>query len=254
MATFLLWLIASGLAQESSPPEITIKLRGQVIRKLTQQDMAQSVKPVEVTDPHPPDGTPTRYRGFPINALFYLVYKEGWRRLEEVGFRGPNDSEAWVPVGKLMKYNAYLAYAKPGDEGLAPFSLVWDNAPEDSGERPSQITEIDLTTTAERFPNSNPPPKASPAARRGFALFRQHCASCHTINAEGGNNGLELNYPVSVMEYMKAGFVKKFIVDPSAVRFKSAMPAFNRPTKELNDLVAYLSAMAKAKRKPRGAP
>ena len=57
------------------------------------------------------------------------------------------------------------------------------------------------------------------------------------VLGEGGKNGFELNYPVSVMEYMRESFVKKFIVDPASVRLKSAMPPLSRTGAEADKTV-----------------
>jgi mono/diheme cytochrome c family protein len=140
---------------------------------------------------------------------------------------------------------------------LGPFYLVWQNlsdrvirAEGDYG-WPYQLASVELVDFAARFPKLAPPAGASAAARRGFELYRVHCLKCHSINDEGGKTGPELNYPKSVTEYWRPGPLREWILDPSAFRFRSAMPGLPRELPErgrkVGDIVAYLSAMARRK-------
>ncbi len=69
------------------------------------------------------------------------------------------------------------------------------------------MTTIDLISFSERFPNMSPPKNSSEKAKKGFLAFHKYCLSCHTINGEGGEKSIELNYPVSVTEYIKASWL-----------------------------------------------
>jgi mono/diheme cytochrome c family protein len=119
---------------------------------------------------------------------------------------------------------------------------------------PYQVVGVDLVTFAERFPNLAPPKASAAGVNRGFLIFRQECATCHTINGEGGNKAPELNYPTSVTEYFKEAWLRKWITEPTSLRYNTTMPALNKNDphwkRHLDDVVAYLKAMAGNKKKP----
>ena len=81
--------------------------------------------------------------------------------------------------------------------------------------------------------------------------FRQHCIKCHTLNGDGGSIGPELNYPVSVTEYWKSKWLRRFIVNPQSVRSNSKMIPFYRDVEnrqeQVADIIEYLKVMARNK-------
>jgi mono/diheme cytochrome c family protein len=77
--------------------------------------------------------------------------------------------------------------------------------------------------------------------------------ACHTINGEGGGKAPELNYPMSVTEYLAEEWIRKWVLDPRSVRYGTTMPAFgSRPDgdKLVDDVLAYLKTMARHKQAP----
>ena len=75
------------------------------------------------------------------------------------------------------------------------------------------------------------------------------------INGEGGDKAPELNYPTSVVEYIKPEYLTRWIENPSSIRHNTLMPGLaqeipNRAnvTKEI---IAYLKAMSTTKRSPK---
>ena len=82
--------------------------------------------------------------------------------------------------------------------------------------------------------------------------------ACHTINGEGGGKASELNYPVSVVEYIKPEYLTRWIENPASIRYNTLMPALAMeiPNRAMvtQEIIAYLRAMSAAKRKPKKAP
>ena len=109
-----------------------------------------------------------------------------------------------------------------------------------------------MTPFAEAFPRTVPG-GLDPSDRgwSGYALFQRSCASCHSINGEGGKVGPDLNVPRSIVEYRPLEQIRGYIRDPEATRYTS-MPAHpNLSEADLDALIAYFSAMSQRKDDPR---
>jgi mono/diheme cytochrome c family protein len=150
-------------------------------------------------------------------------------------------------------------YQNEHDVPLGPYYLVWDNMnsrelrDEGASAWPYQVVAVDLVTFADRFPNMGPPHDAAPEAKRGFIEFRRNCMACHTINGDGGDKAPELNYPASVTEYLSDEWIRRWVLDPRSVRYDATMPTFAthpNPDALVEDVLAYLKAMASRKRPP----
>jgi mono/diheme cytochrome c family protein len=178
-----------------------------------------------------------------------------------------------LPMDRFNRYVGYLAYRRldqeefkvqnrfqgESDVPLGPFYLVWDNLhsndlrAEGASGWPYQVVGIDLVNFADRFPRLSPPETASVKAKKGFIAFRENCMACHTINGEGSNKAPELNYPMSVTEYLSDEWIRKWMMDPQSVRYNATMPAFaSHPSPDtlVDEVLAYLKTMAQHKQKP----
>lgn len=260
----------------STTAPLVLQLAGKTVRTLTSADISALVpaQEVEVFEPH--EGVNRRYVGVPARALMEAVYGRDWKSADDVLFTCADGYQPAVPAAKFARYEAWIVWKRAdgqpfgmknktqNDEAveLGPFYLVWDNvrAPALKAEAgvdwPYQVVGIDLVDFASRFPRLAPPPKSSAAAKRGFVAFRTHCLACHTLNGEGGGKAVELNYPANVTEYYREEWLRRWIDQPTAVRFNTNMPALppDLPERSLviDDLVAYLRSMAKAKSAPPG--
>ena len=74
---------------------------------------------------------------------------------------------------------------------------------------PYQIKAIELTFFITRFPALSPPINSSKEVQRGFLYFHSHCIVCHTINDQGSGKAPDLNYPVSVTEYIQPEYLRR---------------------------------------------
>jgi mono/diheme cytochrome c family protein len=136
---------------------------------------------------------------------------------------------------------------------------VWDNLNSkpllESGaaDMPYQLKRIEIRSESP-FPNILPPANASAEVKRGYTHFRQHFIACHTINGEGGGKAPELNYPVSVVEYIKPEYLKRWIMSPQSIRYNTLMPALSRGISNAEqvteELITYLKVMSIMKREP----
>jgi cytochrome c2 len=237
-------------------------------------DALKAVAPpvsLEVFEPH--EGRKRTYRALPAWVVFDAIFGNKWKKAKEMVFLSTDGYRAAVPVVKFIEHDGYLAFEH--DDGspfrminklqhdelaqLGPLYLVWDNlnskALLESGasDMPYQIRVVEIKSSSS-LPGMVPPAGASPRAQQGFAHFRKYCAACHAINGEGGTKGPELNYPVSVTEYIQPAYLKRWIENPQGIRYNTTMPGLAKgiPRREqvTEELIAYLEAMSAAKRDP----
>lgn len=128
----------------------------------------------------------------------------------------------------------------------APFYLVWRgaHAADANYKWPYQLVSLSVETFDRRYGNAAPGDGASEEVRRGFRLFVQNCASCHSVNLVGGELAPELNVPRNVTEYWSAEHLAAFVKAPNTYRARSKMPGFAHLTDaERAAILAYLAAM-----------
>lgn len=215
------------------------------------------------------------YRAFPARPVLDKVFGKGWENAQEIVFTSIDGYQPSVPVAKFLAHDAYFAFAHESGAPftmtntlqnnemvqLGPLYLVWDNinskALLESGasDMPYQIMSVEIKFVAP-FPNMAPPANASADVQRGFAHFRKYCMACHTINGEGGGKAPELNYPVSVIEYIKPEYLKRWIENPQTIRYNTTMPGLAKEIpdrrKITEELILYLKVMSITKRTPAG--
>ncbi|HVW66033.1 MAG TPA: cytochrome c [Nitrosospira sp.] len=242
-------------------------------RLLSVDDLKTIAAPVSLKVFEPHERRERSYRVLPARAIFDAAFGKDWKNAEEIIFVAIDGYRAIVPVSKFIEHAGYLAFAhddsRPfamtnrlqNDEQvpLGPLYLVWDNihskALLESGasDMPYQIRMVELVSSGS-LGKMTPPAEASAQARRGFTHFRKYCTACHTVNGEGGIKGPELNYPVSVTEYMQPGYLKRWIENPQSIRYNTTMPGLGKeiPGRKqvIEELIAYLKAMSAAKRDP----
>jgi len=269
LSSFL--MLPSSTAQSE---ELIFRNHGKVVKTLSLEQIERLIpsKTIMVFEPHESENR--EYVGFTLNALFTEVYGGKWKGTEEILFTCIDGYQPSIPSAKFKEYLAYLVYGRADKKEftlvnrlqnnelvqLGPFYLVWDNLrhPElraEGGEDwPYQVTTIDLINFSDRFPAMSPPKNSSAAVKSGFLAFRKHCMTCHTINGEGGGKSVELNYPVSVTEYIKEPWLMRWIDKPTSIRYNTTMPALNPDLKgretTIRDIITYLKAMKDNKRKP----
>jgi mono/diheme cytochrome c family protein len=110
----------------------------------------------------------------------------------------------------------------------APFYLVWRgiDATDASHKWPYQLVSVSVEGFDRRYGNAAPGETASEDVRRGFRLFVEHCAGCHSVNLAGGELAPELNVPRNITEYWSPEHLAAFINAPESYRARSKMPGF----------------------------
>ena len=269
--SFILFL----LPNPTWPQSLMFKKHGKVIKILSLAELEKLSKPKTVTVFEPHESGNRKYTGFPANDLLTVVYGQSWKNTEEILFTCSDGYQPSIPSMKFKKYKSYLVYASPERREftlvnelqnnepvrLGPFYLVWDNVKnpelksEGGSDWPYQVVSVDLISFSERFPNMASPNNSSEDVKRGFLAFRKYCMTCHTINGEGGGKSVELNYPVSVTEYMKEPWLIRWMDNPTSVRYNTTMPALNPNAEDreliIKNIIAYLKLMKDNKRKPK---
>lgn len=258
---------ASGNAP-SAAAKLTFKVRGQDVRALDRAALAAiPSETIKQFDPY--YAREKTFRAWPLAAVIekgfadekglptreyvlkaldgYTVPLRGAKVFEAGAYLAFEDAEApgWEPIGQQR--------ANPG-----PFYLIWANKDQTDLEthpRPYQLASIDLARFEDVFPFTVPTgaEDGSPATR-GFATFKEQCIHCHAINRQGGRVGPELNVPQSVVEYRSADQIKAYIKNPLTFRYSTMPPHPSLSDADLDDLVAYFTAMRDRKHDDEKAP
>lgn len=252
---------------------LSFSARGKPVAQLSMTELRQKVPTAQITVWEPHEDKNVTYEGFDIARLFDAVYGEAWKTIDEALFTCVDGYQPVLPMDRFSRHVGYLVYRRldqdvfnvqnrfegQSDVPLGPFYLVWDNLHSDALRAqgasgwPYQVVGVDLVNFADRFPRLSPPKDASEKTKKGFLAFRENCMACHSINGEGGNKAPELNYPMSVTEYLSDAWIRKWLMDPRSVRYNATMPAFAShpdPDALVDDVLAYLKAMALHKQKP----
>ena len=265
-------------AEQMPAGELVFELHGTVVGKQTLLTLQKAVLPRTLSVFDFEANAKVVYQGLPLIELLQHIYGDRWRGRDDIQFTCSDGYQPAVPVQDALKYAPLLAFRfdKPGSFvllknssrggsktlDLGPFYLIWDNLRfKELLARgpmfwPYQIEKINLTDFSEHYRKSAPPRSAPTTVRSGFALFRSHCLSCHTMNGEGGQVAqIELNQPASVTQYFKRSWLIRWITNPSRVRKNARMAAYGEnkdkfslsaksARKEIEKIVAYLEWMA----------
>ena len=263
------FLVLVGAACGQAPaPGLSVAVGPAAPQTIAWAQLSAGQPPVTVTVYEPYEQRDVTFSGIPAADALDRALGPAWRKSEVLQLIAQDGYTAAIPTQRLLTHKAWLAAARtdrpdfvldkkvPKVEtvAIAPFYLVWDskNDPEIRAEGdygwPYQLATVRTTTYHDAFPGLDPPEPVSPTVARGFALFAQHCATCHSLNGHGGKVGPELNAPHSVTEYWKPEWLRRWIDKPAEIRHNTAMPGLpahvaNR-AQAVDDVIAYLTAMA----------
>lgn len=252
---------------------IEFKNGDQIAKTLSLNDLSALVPAVSLKVFEVHENKERIYRAFPARPVFDKVFGKDWEEAQEIAFTSIDGYQPSVPVAKFLAHDAYFAFAYENGTpftltntlqnnevvSLGPLYLVWDNISSKAllefgaSDMPYQIKSVEIKFGTP-FPNMSPPANASTEVQRGFMHFRKHCMACHTINGEGGGKAPELNYPASVVEYIKPEYLRRWIENPLSIRHNTTMPGLAKeiPNRReiTRELIAYLKAMSANKRAP----
>jgi len=277
LASLLVGLFAYSLqplsASAQTTPEIGFKNDGQTIKVLSLDDLLAIAPAVSLKVFEAHEKKERVYRAIPARPVFDRIFGKDWEKAQHIVFTSIDGFQPSIPVAKFVAHDAYFAFAR--DDGspftmtnalqnnemvpLGPLYLVWDNISSkallESGasDMPYQLKTIELRLE-DPFRHLTPPRGSSEQVHRGFEHFRKYCVSCHTINGEGGGKAPELNYPLSVTEYIKPEYLKRWIEQPQSIRYNTTMPALGQEVpqrdKVADEIIIYLKMMSIRKRAP----
>ncbi|MGE0617147.1 MAG: cytochrome c family protein [Bacteriovoracia bacterium] len=222
------------------------------------------VKTLEIDDP-----VYGKAKKFDAFALVDLLKHAGWDEkatTEEIVFTAKDGYAPNTTFEKIQKHKGYVAFQEHGTRlkfgkvkqgkamvSPAPYYLVWEEgrALGEAVPWPYQMVKIEAVNFAQKYDQLYPVGKDKASEEyKGFALFKDQCLRCHSINLQGGDLGPELNVPQNVTEYWSRGTLLKFIADASSFRARSKMPSFkNLKSEELEHLFEYLEFMKDRKAK-----
>jgi len=237
---------------------------------------ACSESAIEVDDPY--QKRRVRYAAVPLRCALDLGFEatggaDGLRG-QSLLLRALDGYTRPVAGRELLEPGGYLAFGEvdrmkdggapkfsPIDRrGIdpGPFYMVWTGASQNDPHVhawPYQLSKIEVAPFEKTFPKTVPRGlDASDPGWAGYALFQRSCASCHSINGEGGKVGPDLNVPRSIVEYRPIADIRAYIRNPEAFRYTS-MPAHpNLSEADLDHLIAYFVAMSQRKDDPRSRP
>lgn len=191
------------------------------------------------------------------NAVLTFTALDGYKASIDVADIQKTGVKAFVAVADLDKEEGWEKF-QHGKELItpAPYYLVWQTPlvdvtpPNVKLPWPYQMVEISIHKADEGLQKLFEESKdKSESVTRGNKVFQQNCASCHSLNLEGGVLGPELNVPKNILEYEDRKFLKDFIGDPNSFRARSKMPAFSKTlsTHDIDDILDFLAWMGKHK-------
>ncbi len=233
-----------------------------------------SEQEIEVADPY--HERRMRYVALPLRCVLDLGFEpEGGAeglRTKSVLLRALDGYTRPVSGLDLLEPGAFVAFGQPelmeqrGVESRfsridrrgidpSPFYMVWVGSTQSDPHVhpwPYQLATLQISSFAEAFPRTVPTGlAASDRGWAGFELFQHSCASCHSINGEGGKVGPDLNVPRSIVEYRPVEQIRSYIRNPEWTRYTSMPPHPDLSEQDLDALIAYFTAMSERKDDPR---
>ena len=259
-------LLPTGLHAEPEPPALVFS-RGGTETPVAKSDLRAKCEPgpVEVDDPY--YGRTKRFLACPLARVLAIGFGDASGVAgQDVLLRAIDGYTRSVAGDQLLIEGAFLAFEDADREAggfdeidrrqvdPAPFYMIWQGEGRNDTAAwpwPYQLRTIEIAPFETRFPHTIPV-GAEPASaeRRGFALFRRECFSCHSINGEGGKVGPDLNVPQSIVAYRPAGQIRAFIRNPRTFRYTTMPPHLHLGEAELDDLLAYFTAMSQLQHDP----
>lgn len=238
---------------------------GKPVRTLTLGELLRAAPAETFTAYDPYYNREKTFRAVPLADVVRAGFAgEGALPSQEYVLRARDGYTVPLRGSKVFEAGAYIAFADvlaPGWEPIGPqranpgpFYVVWRGKDQQSLEthpRPWQLASIEIARFEDLFPHTVPAgEEEGSAAMRGFGIYREQCVHCHAMNREGGRVGPELNVPQSIVEYRPIPQIKAYIRDPMTFRYGN-MPAHpSLKDGDLDDLVAYFSAMKERKHDP----
>jgi mono/diheme cytochrome c family protein len=197
----------------------------------------------EVVVKEPLSAVDLRFDATPLVPVLDAAYGPSWRARDAVVFHCADGYKSLVKVQRILRYQPLLAHRRRDqprfevrnqDGHTVPLGALLSGlgqpegpgAPGDRGEGagPTRWRRWSRWTSPPRSPPPSRPPPPPPTPSGGYERFKTHCVACHSVNGVGGRVGPELNFPTSVTEYVRPEWLRRWLLDPTSVRARTAMP------------------------------
>ena len=253
----------TALAACASPEELpqgvslTLLREGETVKKLSLEEMLQLAPKVDVDVDDPQYGRRKHYKAVALRPILNAAFGDPDKLGGQQFVIYATDGYAVPVTGETLATDgAYLAFRDrevpnwepigPQKVSPAPLYMVWRGADQRDPNTfpwPWAMSRIDAVTLERLYAKTSPGPSPSDAVKRGHELVLHKCIKCHPVNGDGGHLGPELNIPKNVTEYWSGELIKAYIKDPASLRYGNMPPNPDLSDRDLDDVLAYLSAM-----------
>lgn len=250
-------LAACSSASDKLPQGVTLTLsrEGQLVKKLTLEELTTITPAVDVSVDDPQYGRQKHYKAVALKPVLKAAYGE-LAAAQQLVVRA-TDGYAIPTTGETLTTDgAYLAYRDreapnwepigPQKVSPGPLYMIWRGADQRDPNVfpwPYAMQQIDAVSLETLYAKASPGKDPNESVKRGHAIVLHKCIKCHAVNGQGGHLGPELNIPKNVTEYWSADQVRAYIKDPATLRYGNMPPNPDLSDRDLDDLLAYLSAM-----------
>lgn len=218
------WAIIVVNGQSSSPGTGTTTVIGPAPPTTTTQPPTSTTQPPVTSTTRPPVTPTTRPPGGSDGAAIYAAACAGCHGADgSGGFGGP-------VAGTEMSLSEVIAITANGDGGMPGFSDQF-SAAEIEAVSAYVLSlggggEVPATTT------TTLPPGTPPGS--GAALYRQHCAGCHGVNADGGAGGPLVGTSLSFAQQVSV-----------TAHGRGTMPGFSSVlnSSEINSIIRHIESL-----------
>ncbi len=257
-------LLLASIAAAAAEPALEVRRAGVKERSYALSELKGALASKKLEFFSPFSKKVKRYEGFALKDVLTLAYGDAWTKPEwsDAAFVAVDGYQAVGTLAKLNEDGAYLVFRDldrpsgwepvgPRAADPGPFFLVWTKegqTTENAYPWPWQVAALDLVRFETRYPEVLPAgAKEGSPERRGFAVFKDRCFRCHSVNDQGGKVGPELNVPKSVTEYRAKKILLEFIRNPSDYRITQMPDHRDLTARDLDDLYAYFKLKSRQK-------
>ncbi|MBC7793106.1 MAG: cytochrome c [Clostridia bacterium] len=234
---------------------LSLSREGTEIKRLTLSEMTAIAPMADVDVDDPVYGRSKHYKAVPLKPLLKAAYGKIDDTQQFVIHA--SDGYAVSITGDILTTDgAYLAFRDreapswepigPQKVSPAPLYMVWRGADQRDMKTypwPWAVLQFDAVSLDRLYAKASPGAEPTESVARGHELVLHRCIKCHPVNGQGGHLGPELNIPKNVTEYWPIEQIKSYVRDPSSLRYGNMPPNPDLSNQDLDDLVAYLSAM-----------